>query len=61
MKGFGRSVIIFVIVAALVVAVYRLFGGDLGALANGIWGVLYAAITAVADVFVKAFAVFGIG
>lgn len=61
MRGLVRSVVVFVLICALILAVYRVFGGDLGALAAGIWAFLYAAINAVANVFIEIGAVFGIG
>lgn len=58
---FVRSLLIFILVCAVILAVYRVFGGDLGALAAGIWGFLYSAIDAVAKVLVEVGRVFGIG
>jgi hypothetical protein len=61
MKGFLRSTIVAIVVFALILAVYRLFGGDLPGLLANIWAFLYSIIDGVANIWTQILGIFGLG
>lgn len=61
MKGLLRSLIVGIIVFALVLAVYRLFGGDIGSFLENIWAFLWTIILGASNVFIEIFKIFGFG
>lgn len=61
MKGFLRSAIVMVIVFALILAIYRMFGGDLGGLLANIWAFLYTLVDGMASIWSQILGLFGFG
>lgn len=61
MRGFLRSAIVIIVVFALVLAIYRMFGGDLGGLLANIWTFIYTIIDGMAGVWAQVLGLFGLG
>jgi hypothetical protein len=61
MRGLFRSVISGILIFAVVLAAWKLFGGDVGGFFAAIWSFLYAIIDGVANVFIEIFRLFGFG
>lgn len=61
MRGFLRTTLFVIVVFAVVLAIYRLFGGDLPGLLSNIWAFLYTIIQGLADIFMQIFQIFGFG
>lgn len=58
MKGFIRTLITGVIVFAVVLAIWKMFGGDVGGFFAAVWSFLYAVIDGISNVFVQIFGIF---
>jgi hypothetical protein len=61
MKGLLRSLVFGILVFAAVLAVWKLFGGDVGGFFAAAWTIIYSIIDGISDVFVKIFKLFGFG
>jgi len=61
MKGLLRSAVFGIIVCAAILAVWKLFGGDVGGFFAAAWGLVYSIINAVSNVFLEIFKIFGFG
>lgn len=61
MKGFLRSVVVFILVSGVIVALWGAFGGDIPGFFASIWSFVWTCITAVAGVVTQIFGFFGLG
>lgn len=59
MKGFLRSGITLILVFGIILAVWKLFGGDVGGFFIAVWGVVYMMIEGVSNIFIEIFKIFG--
>jgi hypothetical protein len=58
MKGFIRTLFTGVIVFAVVLAIWKMFGGDVGGFFAAVWSFLYSVIDGISNVFVQIFGIF---
>jgi len=58
MKGILRTLVTGILIFAAALAVWKLFGGDVGGFFEGAWAFLYTIIDAVSNVMVDAWNVF---
>lgn len=61
MKSFLKTLLIVVIVAGLALAIYTIFGGDVGAFLQNCWAFIWMCIKAVAGLFETIFHTLGWG
>lgn len=61
MRGLLRSLIVGIVVFAIALAIWRIFGGDVGGFLEAIWAFLWTIILGVSNVLIEIFKVFGFG
>lgn len=61
MKGLFRSVVMGIIFAGAVLAIWKIFGGDPGTFISTIGGFLWLAVEGVANFFVQVLQAVGVG
>jgi len=59
MKGFLRSAIVAIVFFAAILAIWKLFGGDVGGFFETVWGFVYMLIEGISNVFIEIFKIFG--
>lgn len=61
MRSFLKTTIIIILVAGLCLAIYTIFGGDIGAFLQNVWNFIWMLITAVSGLFATILKTLGIG
>jgi hypothetical protein len=59
MRGFVRSAITWILVFGVVLAIWKLFGGDVGGFFEAVWGFVYLIIEGASNIFIEIFKIFG--
>lgn len=58
MRGFLRSAIIGLLIFAAVLAIWKVFGGDVGGFFAAIWNAIYIITDGISNVFIQIWEVF---